>query len=169
MSCKNLYKRLIPFSIAIAVGIFASSFFQTEHFFESNEHTRILYAHKEECEGTEFINCKGEHTHFSPYKESEAEHKELDVSPNRPLKILAQPRAEYTDAGRTNNVNGVVRLHVEFLSSGKIGEIKVVSALPYGLTQQALNAAKHIRFEPKTENGKPVKAARTVEYRFSLY
>jgi TonB family protein len=159
---KKLLKRLIPFSIAIAVGVFAASFFQTENLVEKNLPTRPLYVHKERCEEAGVTDCKGEHTHFSPYKES-------DVSPDKSLKILAQPRAEYTDKGRFNNVNGVVRLRVEFLSSGKLGKVKVVSGLPYGLTKQALEAAKNIKFEPKTENGKSVTASRTVEYRFTIY
>jgi TonB family protein len=162
MCCKHLLKRLIPFSIAIAVGVLATSFFQTENFVKNNVPIRTLYAHKEGCEEAGFTDCKGEHTHFSPYKES-------DVSPDKPLKILAQPRAEYTDEGRFNNVTGIVRLRIEFLSNGKLGKIVIISGLPYGLTNQALEAAKNIKFEPKTENGKYVATSKIVEYRFTLY
>jgi TonB family protein len=80
------------------------------------------------------------------------------------FKITAQPRANYTDAGRQNNVNGVVRLKVTFLASGQIGGISVVSGLPYGLTEQAIAAARNIRFVPGSGT-----ISKTIEYRFTLY
>jgi TonB family protein len=80
------------------------------------------------------------------------------------FKITSQPRANYTDAGRTNNVNGVVRLKVTFQANGQIGGISVVSGLPYGLTEQAIAAARNIKFVPG-----PSTISKTVEYRFTLY
>jgi hypothetical protein len=80
------------------------------------------------------------------------------------FKITSQPRANYSDAGRQNNVNGVVRLKVTFLASGQIGGISVVSGLPYGLTEQAIAAARNIKFIPGAST-----VSKTLEYRFTLY
>ncbi len=80
------------------------------------------------------------------------------------FRITSQPRANYSDAGRQNNVNGVVRLKVTFLASGQIGGISVVSGLPYGLTEQAIAAARNIKFIPGAAT-----VSKTVEYRFTLY
>jgi TonB family protein len=80
------------------------------------------------------------------------------------FRITSQPRANYSDAGRQNNVNGVVRLKVTFQANGQIGGISVVSGLPYGLTEQAIAAARNIKFIPGAST-----VSKTVEYRFTLY
>jgi len=86
-----------------------------------------------------------------------------------PLKILAKPRASYTDEARAQNVQGTVRLKVTLLASGGIGSITPVTRLPYGLTEQAIAAARQIRFEPKKINGSPQSVTMTFEYNFSIY
>jgi len=44
-----------------------------------------------------------------------------------------------------------------------------VRAVPNGLTEAAIRAAKRIRFVPATKDGKPVSMWMTLEYNFSLY
>jgi TonB family protein len=85
------------------------------------------------------------------------------------FKITKQPRANYTNNGRSSGVSGVIRLLVEFSESGKIGHILVIKNLGYGLDEQAIEAAKHIEFVPGTIDGKPVSIVRVIEYRFSVY
>jgi len=63
---------------------------------------------------------------------------------------------------------GVVRLRVEFLASGEIGKIEVVDSLPDGLTEQAIAAARQIKFEPKKVNGVAQTVTKLVEYTFTL-
>lgn len=86
-----------------------------------------------------------------------------------PMRILSKQRANYTDMARKNGVEGVVRLRVTFLASGEIGSISPVSALPYGLTEQAIAAARNIKFEPAKRNDIPISVTKLVEYSFSLY
>lgn len=86
-----------------------------------------------------------------------------------PLRINSKPRSNYTDAAREEVVEGVVRLRVIFLASGEIGSIMPVVSLPNGLTEQAIAAARKIKFEPALKNGVPVTAAKIVEYRFVIY
>lgn len=85
------------------------------------------------------------------------------------LQIIAKPKPTYTDAARQNNVQGTVRLRVTFLASGAIGSISPVQGLPNGLTEQAIAAARQIRFEPKKINGVPVAVTKSVDYAFSIY
>lgn len=85
------------------------------------------------------------------------------------LKILSKPKANYTDAARTNQIQGVVRLRVTFSASGAIAGITPVSGLPYGLTEQAIAAARQIRFEPAKRNGVPQSATKILEYSFTIY
>ena len=84
-------------------------------------------------------------------------------------KLIAKPKAAYTDEARTNNVQGSVRLKVTLLASGSVGSITPVTRLPYGLTEQAIAAARQIRFEPKKVNGVPVSTIVTMEYNFTMY
>jgi TonB family protein len=86
-----------------------------------------------------------------------------------PLKILAKPRASYTDEARAQNVQGTVRLKVTLLASGGIGSITPLTRLPYGLTEQAIAAARQIRFDPKKINGQAQSVSMTFEYNFSIY
>jgi TonB family protein len=86
-----------------------------------------------------------------------------------PLKILSKPKATYTDAARTNGVQGSVRLKVTLLASGSVGSIVPVTRLPHGLTEQAIAAARQIRFEPKKVNGVPITTTVTFDYGFNIY
>ena len=85
------------------------------------------------------------------------------------LKILSKQKPSYTDAARQNGVQGTVTLRVTFLASGGIGGITTISGLPHGLTEQAIAAARNIRFEPKKVNGVAVNVSRPVTFSFSIY
>lgn len=91
------------------------------------------------------------------------------VAPPVGLKIISKPRPAYTDAARQNQVTGVVRLRVTFLASGQVGSVAPVSGLSYGLTEQAIAAAKQIRFEPAKVNGVAQTVTKQIEYSFSIY
>lgn len=86
-----------------------------------------------------------------------------------PVKIISKPKAPYTDEARQNNVQGSVTLKITFLASGQIGSVTAVTRLPYGLTENAIAAAKQIRFEPKKINGVPVSTSMTFQYGFNIY
>ncbi len=91
------------------------------------------------------------------------------VGPTEGVKILSRPKPPYTDSARQNQVTGTVRLRVTFTANGQIGSVSPVSGLPYGLTEQAIAAAKQIRFEPAKKNGVPILSVRVIEYTFSIY
>jgi TonB family protein len=90
-------------------------------------------------------------------------------SGSRQYVVIEKPRAGYTERAKYNGVEGTVRLTVELLASGKVGEVKPLTYLSDGLTEQAIAAAKKIRFRPKMFEGKPVDAVLTADYTFSLY
>jgi protein TonB len=91
------------------------------------------------------------------------------VGPTTAVVITAKPRAPYTDAARQNQFTGMVTLRVTFLASGQIGSISPISGQPYGLTEQAIAAARQIRFEPAKKNGVPQTVTKQVQYQFTLY
>jgi TonB family protein len=91
------------------------------------------------------------------------------AEPPTPLKIISKPRANYTDAARQNQVQGKVVLRVTFSANGSIGAISVVSGLGYGLTEQAIAAARNIKFEPAKKNGQASSTTKSIEYSFTIY
>lgn len=91
------------------------------------------------------------------------------VGVTQAMKITSKPKPSYTDAARTNVVQGTVILRVTFLASGQIGSISPVKGLPNGLTEQAIAAAKSIRFEPAKRDGTGLTVTKQVEYTFSIY
>ncbi len=96
----------------------------------------------------------------------------VDAAPDAgltPLKILSKPRASYTDAARVNGINGIVRLLVGFSVDGKVSHILVIKPLSHGLSEQAVRAARAIKFVPAERNGKPISVVKTVEYHFETY
>jgi len=85
------------------------------------------------------------------------------------IRILSKPGATYTQTARINEVEGAVRVRVTFLASGEIGAVTPISGLAYGLTEQAMAAARQIRFEPATRDGIPFSVTKTLEYSFFIY
>jgi TonB family protein len=93
----------------------------------------------------------------------------VKVGKTEAVNILSKPRATYTDLARQNVVQGKVVLRVTFLASGGIGAISVVSGLASGLTEQAIAAARSIKFEPAKMNGVAVSVTKTIEYTFAIF
>lgn len=89
--------------------------------------------------------------------------------PSKDLQITFKPKPRYTDEARQNNITGNVRVKVTFLANGSIGSVSPVSNLGYGLTEQAIAAAKQMRFEPRMVNGKPQAVTKVVVFNFTIY
>ena len=93
----------------------------------------------------------------------------MKVGPTVGVKIISKPRPGYTDSARVNNIQGTVVLRVTFLANGQVGGVSVVKGLPNGLTEQAIAAAKGIRFEPAKKGGTPYAVNKNVEYSFTIF
>lgn len=84
----------------------------------------------------------------------------------RPI-ITDKPRPAWPEnAGHTE---GTVVLRIELLAEGRIGEIRVVKGLSLGATENAIEAAKKIKFIPAIRNCSNVTAFRFVDFLFSIY
>jgi protein TonB len=91
------------------------------------------------------------------------------VGVTQKVRIISKPKAPYTDAARQNNVQGSVTLKIVFLASGQVGSVTAVTRLPYGLTENAIAAAKQIKFEPAKRDGVPYTTSMTFQYGFNIY
>jgi tetratricopeptide (TPR) repeat protein len=85
------------------------------------------------------------------------------------LSLLKNPKANYTDSARQSQVQGTINLAVFFSKDGNTKKILALNQLSRGLTEQAIAAAKQIRFTPQMKDGKPVSVVKMVQYSFTLY
>lgn len=83
-------------------------------------------------------------------------------------RLLTKPEPTYTKDARDNKVEGTVIIRAVFSKTGRIENIRVIASLPYGLTEQAIKAARQIRFVPAVKDGKAVSMWMRLEYNFSL-
>ncbi|MGI8670327.1 MAG: TonB family protein [Aridibacter sp.] len=85
------------------------------------------------------------------------------------IKVLTKPVPGYTNLARSSGTQGEILLAVSFESNGKIGYVVVIKGLENGLTENAINAAKRIQFEPATRDGKPISLVKRIQYNFTVY
>ena len=87
-----------------------------------------------------------------------------------PLKITSQPRADFTERARVAGfTSGSVRVAVGFSADGVVKHVLIIKPLGYGLDEQAVKAARQIKFEPALKDGKPISVVKLVEYTFTLF
>lgn len=177
MCCKNVWKKVVPFTLALVIGLSASNITR-KIYFDDKQRENI----KPVIEQSHFGAGEGNGIGTGEYKrQTAAEAPAIDgaadktstgaFSPEKTGKIelLAKPAATYTDTARQNNTEGTVSLRVEFLANGQIGDVLPVNSLPDGLTETAIAAAKRIRFKPAVKNGQPVTVTKQIQYKFSIY
>jgi TonB family protein len=92
-----------------------------------------------------------------------------EMSPSLEPTILRKENAEYTPEARANGVEGTVVLSVVFAADGKLRVLRVLRGLPYGLSNQAINAAYRMLFHPAMRDGVPVNVRGNIEFDFKLY
>lgn len=85
-----------------------------------------------------------------------------------PVEIIEKPKPSYTEEGRKRGVEGEVRLEVQFSADGHVRVLRVLQGLGFGLDEQALHCAEHIRFKPATHSGQPIDSTAVVHIVFEL-
>lgn len=162
----RLLKTIVPFLAAFAVSVFLMRAFDSPSL-------RIRYLQTESRPVAKSTwSGRGQGSSGPGERGSGSRADEVTPTPrgpNSPLRILSKPQARYTDEARANNVQGAVRLKVVMRASGQVGEITVVEGLPDGLTEQAVDAARKLKFEPARKSGLPVSKVITIDYNFTIY
>lgn len=90
-------------------------------------------------------------------------------NPEVKLKITSKPRVSLDSRCREKG-EGTVRLRVTFHESRKVTDVSVVreSSCSY-FDQDAIKAAKRIKFEPALKNGQPMTTTKMLKYNFRIY
>lgn len=81
-------------------------------------------------------------------------------------RLLKKPEPTYTEDAHHNGIEGTVILLAILSKTGRVENIQVRQGLPYGLTEQAIKAARGIEFVPAMKNGKAVSMWIQLEYNF---
>ncbi|MGI8919017.1 MAG: TonB family protein [Pyrinomonadaceae bacterium] len=81
--------------------------------------------------------------------------------------VIFKPEPMYTEKARKKKAEGMVLMRVVFRASGEVKILNVLKRLPHGLTEQALEAAVRIKFEPAILDSEPVSQTILLEYHFN--
>jgi len=165
MCCKAFWQRIVSFALALSLGLLFVSILQIKSATNANQEktvSKVVYSNL----GSGSSGCcdTGDY-----YQNSQENSSIISHLKRENLRIISKPRANYTDVARTNYVQGKVVLRVTFLADGQIGGISTISGLPDGLTEQAIKAAREIKFEPPMKDGKKITVTKPVEYTFTIY
>ena len=85
------------------------------------------------------------------------------------LQILKKPVPGYTREARRNQTRGYVILRAILSADGSVKNIEVLTGLPDGLSEKAIEAALRIKFKPAIKAGKPVSAWVELKYHFQVF
>jgi protein TonB len=85
------------------------------------------------------------------------------------FQILKKPEPGYTREARRHLTHGYVMLRAILAADEKVKHIEVITGLPDGLSDKAIEAARQIKFKPARKDGKPVSAWIDLEYGFYMY
>jgi len=85
---------------------------------------------------------------------------------DKKAKLVDTPVAVYTAEARQANVRDEVRLRLVLAGDGTIRNMFPIKSAGHALTESAVTAAQHIKFEPAVKNGRPVSQFVTLVYDF---
>lgn len=84
-------------------------------------------------------------------------------------RLLTQPRVEYPAVARERGWQGTVKLRIELLANGRVGEVEVAQSSGYPvLDEAALRSVRGWRHRPATEDGVPVTRKIDFDVEFAL-
>jgi len=85
-------------------------------------------------------------------------------------KCIDCPQAQYTREALAHKFQGTMTLSLVVTREGRAKDIKVLKALPYGLTESAIETVKKWKFKPATgPDGKPAAVRQKIEISFHTY
>jgi len=91
-----------------------------------------------------------------------------ETSSAQPVRVLSKPTPVYTEQARALRIEGETTIEALFRADGTVEVLRVVRALGYGLDDNAVAAARAIRFEPARRDSKPVDSVVQIRIRFEI-
>jgi protein TonB len=84
------------------------------------------------------------------------------------VEIVAKPKPEYTAEARRMRIEGEVWIEVLFSADGSVRIQRILRSLGHGLDENAVMAARHIRFYSARDGARPVDQVATIRVQFQL-
>jgi TonB family protein len=119
--------------------------------------------------GGRTVTGKAEDEAAETLRDEEGNRVYLGRQVDRKARLLSRPEPAYPRRARRANVQGTVVLRVVLAASGRVEKIAVLKGLPEGVTEEAIKAARQIRFVPAERDGRKVSQSAIIEYNFNLY
>jgi TonB family protein len=85
-----------------------------------------------------------------------------------PPSLLREVKPDYSEEARRRGIRGDVVLEIVVLADGRVGDIRVIEGLGFGLDQRAVDAVRQWRFSPAHRFGTPVDVVVEVAVEFKL-
>ena len=154
-----LLKRVLPFALALTVGVLLGTMFR--------QVPRPASSLSQNYGGIGVGSGAGYSTRQDTEINYDRPFNPRDV--DQKARIISRSEPQYTEEARNNQVAGTVVLRAVFAEDGQVKNIRVVSSLPYGLTERAVEAARRIEFTPAMKDGRAVSQYIQIEYNFNLF
>jgi TonB family protein len=119
--------------------------------------------------GGRAVTGKAEDEAAETLRDEEGNRVYLGRQVDRKARLLSRPEPAYPRRARRADVQGTVVLRVVLAASGRVEKIAVLKGLPEGVTEEAIKAARQIRFVPAERDGRKVSQSAIIEYNFNLY
>ena len=119
--------------------------------------------------GAAFVKLGKEKEAIDAFKNSSVDYKNPIEILDQDVNIIRKPRGQYTELARQHQVQGTVKLAIEYQADGTIGFVFPFQPLPDGLTESTVEAAKSIEFEPAKNGGKTVTVVKIQAYNYNIY
>jgi TonB family protein len=152
------YKRFLPFALTLMIGLLMGKFLGSSN---------LPPARTSTPQQTGFGIGSGAGYRDGRWSDDSGPFNPKEV--DEKARVLLRIEPQYTEEARANRTEGTVVLRAIFSSMGRVENIRVVSGLPFGLTERAVDAARQIRFSPAMKDGRPVSQYIQIEYNFQLY
>ncbi|MDQ3817520.1 MAG: energy transducer TonB [Acidobacteriota bacterium] len=160
MTC--LLKRVLPFALTLTIGVALWVIFG---------HTPRFGCHTYQNYGGIGVGTGHGTIVVNPIPDAEVD-QDRPFNPrdvDRKAQVLWRIQPQYTEQARANMIEGTVVLRAVVAENGWLKSIRVVSGLPDGLTEKALEAAGQMKFSPAIKDGRTVAQYIQIEYNFNLY
>ena len=92
----------------------------------------------------------------------------VTIPPERQPRVLRNVSPRYTAQAMRTRLQGTVLVEAIVLPNGSVGDVTVIRSLDSGLDEEAIKAARQMRFEPGTRFGEPAAIAVALEFEFTL-
>jgi TonB family protein len=83
--------------------------------------------------------------------------------------VVWKPETGYTAKARAHRLTDTIILEANFEASGYVTNIKVIKGSKDGMTENAIEAARNIRFFPAQKDGKAISVHTKLEYNFGSF